>query len=65
MDIIIKKMESIPPDSNPFDHDSFHMGNTIGKDLLMMYATHKDEELKYFILVDQKTGERVRINISK
>jgi hypothetical protein len=48
---------------NPFHHDAYHMGQQIGKNLIMMHANHPDEICKYLILVDQLTGKQVRINI--
>jgi len=44
-------------------HDAFLMYERIGKDILMMSENSNDEKLKYFILVDELTGERVKITI--
>jgi hypothetical protein len=65
MIIEISEMQSFPENSNPYHHDSFHMGTPIGKDLLMMHANHPSEEMNYFILVDTKTGERFKFTIER
>jgi hypothetical protein len=61
----LEKMEPIPPGSNPFHHDLFNMGQQIGKDLMLMFSNHSDEECKYLILVNTKTGERTKIVIEE
>tara|TARA_R110002012_G_C11213093_1_gene561481 strand:+ start:8 stop:331 length:324 start_codon:yes stop_codon:yes gene_type:complete len=63
MKIEVKTLDSFPPNSNPFHHDMFHMGLEIGKDLLMMYQNHAHEDMRYMILVDTKTGDRLQINL--
>lgn len=63
MKVEVKEMTSFPENCNPYNHDAFHMGRSIGKDLLMMHANHPSEEMNYFILVNTKTGKRVKINI--
>jgi len=63
MIINMKKIDPIPPGSNPFDNDWYNMGTKIGKDLIMMYANHPHQQMKYMILVDIKTGDRFKINI--
>lgn len=63
MKVKMKTMDSIPPNSNPFDHDFYNMGTTIGKDLIMMYGNHPDQSMPYFILVDTVSGKRLRFNI--
>lgn len=31
VDVVVTEMEAIPPNSNPFHHDSFHMGSSISR----------------------------------
>ena len=62
MEITIRKMDSIAP-GNPFLSDDCNMGQPIGKDLMLMYGNHSTQDCHYLILVDTKTGDRVRINI--
>lgn len=61
MKVTLKKVEKIAP-GNPFLSDLFNMGQPIGKDLMLMFKNHPDEDCHYLILVDTKTGERVRID---
>jgi hypothetical protein len=60
--LAISRLEPFPP-GNPFNHELYLMGHNIGKDLVMMYENHPDEEMKYFILVSKRTGERVEVTI--
>lgn len=57
----VEKLSPIPAGENPFLHDAYNMGRYIGKNLLLMQGNHDNEECKYIILVNQKTGERVRL----
>ena len=59
----IEKLKPFPPNSNPFRHDAWNMGQAMGKDLHIMFANHASEDCKYLILVQESTGKRVRINI--
>lgn len=54
-------LSPFPADSNPFCHDSFHMGTRMGKDLIVMHANHTEEDCKYLIFCNTKTGERFRL----
>lgn len=65
MKVDVKTMESFPPNSNPFHHDYFNMGQQIGENLVMMFRNHPDEKMKYMILVDTKTGKRLSIDIEQ
>jgi hypothetical protein len=58
----IKKLESFPPNENPFNHDTYHMGVRIGSNVMAMMSKFTDEEQSYIILVNIKTGERIRID---
>lgn len=50
MDIKMKQIESIPANENPFRHDSFNMGQSMGSNLTIMFGNHEDEECRYLIL---------------
>ena len=65
MKVDVKTMEPFPPNSNPFQHDYFNMGQQIGENLVMMFRNHPHEKMKYLILVDTKTGKRVAIDIEQ
>ena len=57
----IAKREPFPAGANPFDHDYYNMGTKIGRDLMIMYDCHSNEETEYVILVHMPTGQRVRV----
>lgn len=54
-------LKPFPPNENPFNHDLFNMGTKMGKDLMIMHANHDTEDCKYIVLINTKTGERVKI----
>ena len=56
----IKEMESIPKNSNPFNHDVFHMGTNIN-DATIMYS----DIGRYLIIVDRPTGKRIKVILPK
>lgn len=55
-----KILEPFPANSNPFLHDLFHMGQAIGKNVIIMYREH--EVNKYLIVINTQTGERIQID---
>lgn len=65
MKIIQRNLEPIPPGSNPFVFDQYNMGQPIGNGLMLMFGNHSKEPCKYLILVDIKSGERVRLEIEQ
>lgn len=46
---------------NPYRVDTYHMGQNIGKNVTIMYANHSGEKCDYVILINNETGERVKI----
>ena len=58
-------IKPFPPGANPYRHDVYNMGETIGKDLEMMYGNQPDEPCHYLIFVNTKTGERFRLDIDE
>lgn len=50
---------------NPFHFDFYHMGQNFSKHVMIMMANHDTEPAKYMILINVKTGERVRIDFPK
>jgi len=58
-------MEPIPAGENPFVHDSFHMGERLGNNIMAMFSNHSHEEMRYLILIDQNTGKRIKIHMPK
>ncbi len=64
----IENLEPIPANANPFHHDLFNMGQRLGDNVYAMFGNHDTEEMKYLILIDVTTGERVKFvfnNIKK
>ena len=53
--------EPFPPGVNPFNHDSYHMGITIGTNVTIMMANHADKHCHYMIVINAETGERIRV----
>jgi hypothetical protein len=64
MEVKVTKVESFPPNSNPYLYDISRMGENRGEELHMMYSNHGDEVCDHIVLVDRRTGERVRIDIT-
>lgn len=64
MNIITQPMESIPPNSNPFRHDMYHMGIPIAKNCMIMYSNDKEGKCGYIIIVNSITGERLRVSLT-
>lgn len=46
---------------NPFLQDAYHMGTYLGKNVCVMSENHTSEECKYLIVVDMRTGKRLKI----
>lgn len=57
------KINSFPPKSNPFHHDTFNMGTQIAANITIMHRSHTSEKAEYLIIVNTDTGERLRIDI--
>lgn len=53
----------IVANSNPFNHDLYHMGTKLGTNVIVMYANHPSEEMTYLIIVNVITGERMKVSI--
>ena len=57
----IEEMSAFPEGKNPFEHDRFHMGTNLGDNVLIMHPNHPDKEAEYLIVVNKRTGKRIRI----
>jgi hypothetical protein len=55
----IEEMESFPAGENPFWHDLYHMGADVTKDIMAMFD--ELEGNRYLIIVNKKTGERIKL----
>jgi hypothetical protein len=61
----ITELSKFKENVNPFEQDAYHMGTYIGKNCLVMYANHDDKECNYLIVIDIKTGERIRVDLNE
>lgn len=65
-DFSVREIESFPPGCNPFHHDAYHMGKSIGEDCVIMHSyLDKDHrsQVRYLIIVDIVTGRRLRVEL--
>jgi len=58
----IESLLSFPAGDNPFCYDAFHMGMTVGSNVIVMMPNHSREECPYLIIVNTVTGERIRVS---
>lgn len=56
-----KQIDSIEP-GNPFLSDLYHMGSSIGSNVVVMYGQHTRERQPYIIVCNTETGERLQID---
>jgi hypothetical protein len=63
MESLICHLEPMAPQGpgNPFNYDAYHMGQKMGKDHYIMFPNHNTEELRYMVLIDTRTGNKVKI----
>lgn len=54
---------SQPAGENPFRYDAYHMGTRLGTNVIVMHPNHPSEEMKYMIIVNVVTGERLKVTI--
>lgn len=54
-------MPAIPPGTNAFRSDVYNMGTRVARNMLVMHNTFEEQDAEYIILVNEVTGERVRI----
>lgn len=46
---------------NPIRQDAYRMGHDVGTNVMLMLENFEDKHCSYFIIVDRKTGERVKV----
>ena len=51
------------PYMNPFNYDHVRMGEQIAKNLVIMYSSVHNE-IDEFVVVDTKTGNRIKIKVN-
>jgi hypothetical protein len=59
------QLENNPPESNPYHHDVYNMGQDQGLDLHMMFGNHASEPCRYLIFIQKSTGKRFKIEPEK
>ena len=57
----ISRLNSFPPNTNPYTHDLFNMGCSVGNNIEVMYAAATSERAKYLIVINKETGERIKL----
>lgn len=62
--IAAEVLASFPPKENPFLHDFAHMGSTLGRNVSVMYINFPEDPMEYLIVINTKTGERIRVSFS-
>ena len=58
---ILKQLESIPPNSNPFHYDLYNMGDRLDEEYMLMYSSFKKN--KYVIIIEKSTGKRIELHL--
>lgn len=61
-EIVTVEIGSIPPGSNPFNYDAFHMGSSLGPGWMAMYS-NSGKEMQYLYLVNTNSGRRFRVDL--
>jgi len=56
-------LPNFPPNTNAFHNDAYHMGTVIGTNCTILYEQHSNKEQDYIIVVNTKTGEKLKINL--
>ncbi len=55
------ELSAFPANENPYHHDAYHMGQDMGTNVTIMYPNHAHQECKYLIIINKKTGERMKV----
>jgi hypothetical protein len=50
---------------NPFCQDQIRMGTAIGRNVTIMFSNFPRQECEYLVIVDTRTGERMRVTFDK
>jgi len=65
MSIKVKKGKKYKAGVNLMHQDPFNMGQRMGTNVYLLFGQHPSEEMKYLIVVDETTGESVRLTFDK
>jgi hypothetical protein len=61
----VEPLPPFPAGENPYHHDFFNMGTPVGNNLTIMFAATNKEFAKYIIIVNNVTGERIKVSIKE
>lgn len=61
--INIEHLDPIPANDNPFKHDLYNMGTSLGTNCIVMHSNFSRDECPYLIVINKETGERVRLTL--
>lgn len=59
------ELSAFPANSNPFNYDAYHMGQSFGTNVIIMMPNHDTEYCPYLIVVNTVTGERIKVLFDK
>jgi hypothetical protein len=59
--IDVRVGEKYDPKIDLMRQDRYHMARKMGKNVELMFSTHDNQDMKYLIIVNTKTGESVRL----
>lgn len=62
--MVIHEITEVPK-GNPFLHDPFNMGVTIGKNVTVMMGNHNDVECEYLYVIDTRNGKKFKVTFDK
>ena len=55
------ELSAFPENANPYAHDAYHMGQSIGSNAHIMLPNHNSEYCPYVIVINTVTGERIKV----
>lgn len=55
------ELSKFPENANPYSHDAYHMGKSIGSNVHIMFPNHDSEYCPYVIVINAVTGERIKV----
>ena len=59
-----KKMD-LKEDPNPFNHDLFHMGESLGDNCMIMFKNFPKDNCPYLKIINRKTGHVLMVYLDK
>lgn len=59
----VEALPDFPAGENPFCHDAVNMGTEVGTNVVVMFAATSTEQCRYLIIVNTKTGKRLKVHV--